>query len=156
MWDIDPEDRKGSFVRWQSITIGQLTIAINVFLGFAGAALAFGANLLVKESLPFSGWPRWLLLGSMAVLLLSLGLGGWCAVNRLRDFRATTRVARKREAGAPDSEIKPLRDLYLRLGKRSWAIFWWQLDTFFAGVLLMIASVAGQEWSRAGVPPMTL
>src|SRR5436190_1965344 len=114
----------GSFVRWQAVTIGQLTTAINIVLGFAGAALAFGANLLVKETFALSGCPRWLFLGSLAVLLTSMGLGCWCTVNRLRDFRATTEAARKRELGASEAELKPLRDLYERLGKSTWTIFW--------------------------------
>src|SRR5262249_24510391 len=62
-----------------------------------------------------------------AALLVSMALGGWCTVNRLRDFRATTQAARKRELGLSDAEIKPLHDLYNRLGDQTWTIFWWQL-----------------------------
>jgi hypothetical protein len=156
LWKIDPEERKGSFVRWQAITIAQLTTALNVVLGLAGATLAFGANLLVRDSFALTGWPRWLFLGSLTLLLVSVGLGSWCTVNRLRDFRATARAARKRETGAPEAEITPLRDLYLRLGGRTWAIFWWQLGTFFGGAVLMVAGLAAYEWTRCSIPPPAL
>ncbi len=156
MWKTDPEERKGSFVRWQAITIGQLTTAINIILGFAGATLAFGTNLLTKESFQPIGWTGWLFLGSLAVLLLSMGLGVWCVINRLRDFRATTRVARKRETGAPEAEIEPLRALYVRLGSRTWAIFWWQIGTFLVGVALMVVSLSASAWNKLCSAPLAL
>ncbi len=142
------EKRAGSFVRWQGITIAQLTFAINVILGFSGAALAFGANLLIREEFQPVGWARCAFVGSLVALLLSIGLGVWCVVNRLRDFRATTQAARKREAGASPEDIEPLRTLYTRLGRRTWVLFWWQIGTFLVGVCLVVASVTIAMWSK--------
>ena len=45
-------------------------------------------------------------------LLASVGFGIWCVINRLRDFRATTKVARMREKGKSDEEMQPYRALY--------------------------------------------
>jgi hypothetical protein len=148
LWTTNPEERTGSFVRWQAITIGQLTIAINVILGFAGATLAFGANLLIKEPSHLTGWVASLYLASLAVLLVSMGVGVWCVINRLRDFRATMRAARKRETGASDAAIEPLRKLYLRLGTKTWTLFWWQIGTFLVGVALMVVSLGVLAWAR--------
>jgi len=44
------EEPIGSFVRWQAITIAQLTFAINIVLGFTGASLAFGVPLLYSRA----------------------------------------------------------------------------------------------------------
>jgi len=76
-------------------------------------------------------------------LLASIGLGIWCVVNRLRDFRATKEVARKREKGATDSELQPLRDLSDRLGSKTWWLFWWQIGMFGAGIVLTVVGIAG-------------
>lgn len=91
------EEPIGSFVRWQAITIAQLTFAINIVLGFTGASLAFGVPLLVDGRLPSYTWARYVFAFSLVVLLISMALGVWCVVNRLRHFRTTAQVARKRE-----------------------------------------------------------
>src|SRR3989344_1899197 len=100
-----------SFVRWQGITISQLSYAVNLILGLAVAALGFVITLLLnKEFIPVS-WMKCTFSVALLSLLASIGLGIWCVVNRLRDFRATKEVARKREKGATDSELQPLRYL---------------------------------------------
>ena len=76
-------------------------------------------------------------------LLLSLGLGIWCVINRLRDFRETRGIAKDREKlereKVPESEINARLALRRsetdKLGKRSWRIFWWQIGTFAFGVI---------------------
>lgn len=149
----DRNERSGSFVRWQAIFIAQLTFAVNITLGLAGASLAFGANLVIKEGFQPSGWTVWMFPGSLAVLLVSMGLGVWCVISRLLDFRTTMEAARRRETGAPEAEIKPLRDRYVRLGNQTWRLFWCQIATFVVGVFLMVSSVIGAVWSRAVLPP---
>lgn len=142
------DERAGSFVRWQSITIAQLTFAVNVIWGFSGAALAFGVNLLIREEFQPVGWARCAFVGSLVVLVLSIGLGLWCVVNRLLDFRATTQAARKRETGARPEDIELLRTSYTRLGKRTWVLFWWQIGTFSLGICLVVVSVSLSMWGK--------
>lgn len=79
----------------------------------------------------------------MVALVLSAGVGLFGVVNRLRDFRATTETARKREDGASDLELQPLRTLTKNLGERTWLLFWWQVSAFGMGVLLLVIAVAG-------------
>ena len=119
------EEPKGSFVRWQSITIAQLTYSVNLILGLAVAALGFQVALLLNEQFHPLGWQKCAFGASIFTLLLSIGLGIWCVINRLRDFRATTTAARLREKGRPDDEIQPYRDLYQKLGETTWGLFWW-------------------------------
>lgn len=77
----------------------------------------------------------------MFLLVLSVALGIWCVINRLRDFRATTKAARMREKGKPNEDIKPYRDLYKKLGEKTWVLFWWQVGTFGVGILFTILGV---------------
>jgi hypothetical protein len=135
------EEQKESFIRWQTITISQLTYAVNLILGLSVATLAFQITLLLNKDFCPVSWQKITFPIALILLLLSVALGLWCVINRLRDFRATTKVARKRENGATDEELKLLRKVYDKLGKNTWLIFWWQISTFGVGVLLTIISV---------------
>jgi len=145
---VNKENPKGSFVRWQSITIAQLTYAVNLTLGFAVATLAFQVTLLLDEKFLPVSWQKCGFSLSIILLLASVALGIWCVINRLRDFRATMQVARKREQGASESELQPLRDIFSAIGKKTWAIFWWQIGTFGIGVLLTVITVGASVASK--------
>ncbi len=136
-------DPKGSFVRWQSIAIAQITYAVHVILGLSVAALAFQITILLNNQFAPVSWQKCAFSVSLLALLVSAALGIWCVINRLRDFRATAKVARMREEGKPNAEMDPLRALYKKLGERTWGIFWWQIGTFAAGILLMVFAISG-------------
>lgn len=141
-------DPTGSFTRWQSITIAQLTYCVNLILGLAVAALGFQTTLLLSDKFVPIGWQKCAFGTSMIILLASIGLGIWCIINRLRDFRATTNAARLRENGGPESEMQTYRALYNKLGPRTWWLFWWQIGTFGAGIaatMLALLPVLGQK-----------
>lgn len=135
------DDPKGSFIRWQSITIAQLTYAVNLVLGFAVAALGFQVSILLNEKFIPISWHKCAFSLSLLLLLASVGLGIFCVINRLRDFRATTKVARMREDEKTEEEIQPHRSLYKKLGERTWVLFWWQIGTFGAGVCLLVLGI---------------
>lgn len=142
------EEPRGSFIRWQSITIAQLTYAVNLILGFSVATLAFQVTLLLnKEFIPVS-WQKCSFSISIMLLLASVALGVWCVINRLRDFRLTTKVARQREKGATEEELVPLRSIYRAIGRKTWGIFRWQVGTFSLGILLTVISVSGSVASK--------
>ncbi|MFP3873744.1 MAG: hypothetical protein ACLFV1_04745 [Thiohalophilus sp.] len=142
------EEPRGSFIRWQSITIAQLTYAVNLILGFSVATLAFQVTLLLnKEFVPVS-WQKCSFSISILLLLASVALGVWCVINRLRGFRQTTKVARKREKGTAEAELEPLRNIYRAIDRKTWGIFWWQVGTFSLGVLLTVIAVGGSVASK--------
>lgn len=132
---------KNSFVRWQSTTITQLTYSVNLILGLSVAALGFQVTLLLNKDFQPMGCQKCSFGFSILMLLLAIGLGILCVINRLRDFRATTEAARLQEAEKPEEEIQPYRDLYEKLGKRTWSLFWWQIGTFGAGIIFTIIAL---------------
>lgn len=140
----DKPAAKESFIRWQAVTIAQLSYSINLILTFTVAALGFGASLLLKEQFQPDSRPLNLLLLSLALLVIAGGLGVWCTITRLRDFRATTKITRLRtkEGHDADADLTNLRALTSRLGSRTWGIFWWQIGVFSAGILFLVLSVA--------------
>ena len=135
------DDPKGSFIRWQAITIAQLTYSVNLILSFSVAALAFQVSILLNERFIPEALQKCMFSISLILLIVATGLGIWCVINRLRDFRATMKVARMREEGKSDEEMQPYRMLYKRLGKRTWLLFWWQIGAFGVGVLLLAVSI---------------
>lgn len=136
------ENESGSFVRWQGITLTQLGYAVNLILGLAVAALGFLVSLLLKVDFIPVSWQKCAFFLALVSLLASVGFGMWVVVNRLRDFRVTKDIARRREKNKKDKKLPTLRDFSERLGKRTWWLFWWQIGTFGVGVLVLVVGVA--------------
>lgn len=134
---------KGSFVRWQSTTIAQLTYAVNLVLGFSVAALAFQISILLSKEFNPVSWQKFVFFISLLALMVSVGFGIWCVINRLLDFRTTAIVALMRERKKAEAELEPHRVLSEKLGKRTWGIFYWQIGTFGVGVALLTLGIAG-------------
>src|ERR1700730_13138167 len=112
---------EGRFTRWQSITIAQLGYAINLILSFSVASLGFALSL-AKDTTQLAGncWAKHLLLFSIFLILLSIGAGLWCVINRLRDFRKTEGIARDKERGElPPCEYARRKAETDELGRRS-------------------------------------
>ncbi len=131
-----------SFIRWQAITIAQLSYAINLILTFSVAALGFVVSLLLNEKFNPVSWQSCVFFLSLILLLASGAFGIWCTINRLRDFRATTKITKLRDKKGKESEVQNLRSLTKDLGNKTWGIFWWQIGTFSAGIFLLVLSVA--------------
>jgi len=145
---MDKSDPQGSFVCWQQIRIDQHTYAINLFLTFAVAALGFQVTLFLDgkyDSL------LCLPLLSLAALLISVGIGIWVVINRLRDFRLTASIVRRREErqnepgssynSAQDKELEHDRAKSRRMGDLTWCLFWWQIGTFATSMILVVAGI---------------
>jgi hypothetical protein len=139
------------FVRWQGIAIAQLGYAVNLILALATATLGFVVSLLKdKEFIP-SCWSKCFIVLSSLCLLVSMGLGVWCVINRLLDFRNTKDNARDRETmrtvhseGREELQRKreKRQDETDKLRRRTWTLLWWQMRTFGIGVLALVIAVA--------------
>lgn len=130
-----------SAVRWQQLTISQLSYAINLILILSTGSIGFSVNLLnwEKFSLSCSSKPFFDIGG--AILFLSTGFSIWATINRLRDFRLTAKIARDRDKGVSEEEINKLRSESDKLGACTWKLFRWQISLFFIGFLLIAISV---------------
>jgi len=139
---IDPKE---SFVRWQSATRKHFTVTSSVVLGLATGLLAFVSEHFLLDAPP----PNWyvLLTGLIAVLSLgtSIGLALWCSINRLRDFRATAQIARKRAEG--EAVLVADRRETTALGEFSWQLYTWQLILFGIGAVASVAALLGRALS---------
>jgi hypothetical protein len=143
---------EGSFIRWQATTIDQFGRALRFFLALAGASLAF-AVAVVKDYHP-TCWSKPFMLASIALLMLSMLLGLWCVINRLRDFRITQNIVRDRERWRSenigrvdkiekeeiDRELGARRAEVKRLGEISWWLLCCQIGSFGLGVIFLISA----------------
>ena len=72
---MSSEYPEGSFIRWQSVTIGQLTYATNLIFGLVVAALGFQFSLLLngKFGYAYASFQFVAATASIFVLLVSIG-----------------------------------------------------------------------------------
>ena len=132
------------FIRWQSVTREHFTLTSSVVLGLATGLLAFFAERFLTGQRPCLCV---LLLGAVATLSLvfSITLALWCSINRLRDFRMTAQIARKRNK----DETVPTEDVLETkvLGEFSWQLFRWQLVLFGVGAIASAIALLAKTWS---------
>jgi hypothetical protein len=133
---VKSKTNREGFVRWQGITITQFGYLANLILGFATASLGFSLTLLGNKDFVPPGYGKYLFLISLIAFMLSIFVGVWCAINRLRDFRKTKQIARDREA-LSDAELTRKRNEVDRLGECTWRLFKFQIVTFGVGVFTL-------------------
>ncbi len=141
---------KESFVRWQAITIAQFGYAINLLLGFAVALLAFAFTEIKDSTQNPSSCEKIAFDLSLLLLLASAVSGTACVINRLRDFRKTTHIARDREQWQRDGvggreiddRLDDRRCAVKMLGNITWVLFYLEAGTFLAGVIVFMIVLA--------------
>lgn len=104
-------DSEGSFVRWQSRRIEQFGVVTNLLLGLATGVLALEMPIAFGEKPP-SGAQGAVVGTSVALLFGSVAVGLIVAWNRLKSFRLTAQIARRREqarAGQDRGSRRPSR-----------------------------------------------
>lgn len=127
------------FVRWQKVTIDQLSYSTNLILTLAVATLAYALEFSKNNDFitakPSQRCLGVLLLIGLLMLVLSVLLGLICTWNRLRDFRGTAQKAKD----SPDAPSKQELD---QMGERTWCLFRGQAWTFFLGVICVVIVIA--------------
>ena len=115
------EKKNDSFIRWQQLSIVERGKTINLFLGMSLATIGFVITQLTKIDFEFanSSSENLILVGSL-LLLLSVIFLIWLTLNRLKDFRESTRIASTKM-----NELNTELDIQrLRNRKRGTLTFW--------------------------------
>jgi hypothetical protein len=141
---MNETENRESFIRWQTVTRDHFSSVSNLILGLATGLLAF---LTTGFNPAISTCKCYFLIGTISMVLLaaSISLAVWCAITRLRDFRATAQIARTREKGKEVSD--DARQETRILGQRSWCLFWWQLVFFGFGSCGVTLTVIMKIWA---------
>lgn len=130
-------DKKEAFIRWQGITIRQLSFVNNLIIGLSTGLLAFQLNLVFSNEAISQIKGGLIFLCSILFVLISLGVGLLTAWNRLKDFRITEKIARNKQKGE-SGDIEDLRKQSDKLGKKTWILLKLQMAFFGVGALLLL------------------
>lgn len=103
-------EQSDSLLRWQGITRDQFTIATSVILGLAVTAIGYQATTLLDEKI---AQVSRLQFGSVLCLAISVAAGILLVINRLRDFRWTTRLVRLRNVAGKKDEVESLERVHV-------------------------------------------
>ena len=142
---------KNRFIKWQQLTISQLSFTNNLFLGYNLGFLSFFVS---QTGVLFCGnyWLFTLQIFSVLSLIISFITGIMTVLNRLRDFRLTKTLVKNRRLKFEDEhnivkhtdiesvKVSIILDKYLsdKLGKRTWSLLNWQIWTFVVGISIGI------------------
>jgi hypothetical protein len=135
-------NKKEPFIRWQGRSLDYLSYAINLILTLSIAGIGFEAKLLSEESFSPSGVAKSAFMSSLAFFILAGAVGFACIINRVKDFKDTAAIARKKSKDEYDPELEELRDLVGILGKKTRCYFNWQSVLFCIAVMLLIISLS--------------
>ncbi|WP_428622126.1 hypothetical protein [Sedimenticola sp.] len=126
------------FLRWQGRSLEYLSYAINLFLGLSIAATGFEMSLLKDPKFILVDWQKCIFFISILSLIIASGLGITCVLNRIKDFRDTTSIARKKSKDEYDDELNELREIVGIIGSRTRTLFSWQVWLFGIGAFLLV------------------
>ena len=135
-------EKKEPFIRWQGRSLDYLSYAINLILTLSIAGIGFEAKLLSEESFVPLGLAKTVFMLSIAAFLLAGAAGFACIISRIKDFKDTAAIARKKSKDEYDAELDDLRDLVGILGKSTRHYFNWQSALFCIAVMLLILSLS--------------
>ena len=130
-------DENTSFVRWQGRSIEQLGFVNNLLLGLATGLLAFETQLAFDDKVSLIAIEKYAATASIILVFLSLAIGCFVALNRLRSFHFTAKIARKRETDKREG-IEKLRTDVQDLDKNTWKFLKCQTISFALGGLLLL------------------
>ncbi|MBZ0305456.1 MAG: hypothetical protein K8I82_05250 [Anaerolineae bacterium] len=114
------------YVRWQNYRITQLSYAINLFLGFAVASLAYVINLKLEPN-AHNNIP----LETVIILFAFSALFGcFSTISRLLDYRHT--ASKIKDGGRFNAFMAKY------CGDVTWGCFWGQVAAYACGAYLFI------------------
>jgi len=130
------------FIRWQGRSLEYFSYSINLLLVFGVSTLGFGVNLLRDVSFSPSGYVKYLFAISLLSQVLSIAIGLACVLYRVKDFRDTTTIAKKKSQPEFNNELETLRELVGIIGSRTRLLFKWQVSSFSVGALILVGVLA--------------
>ncbi len=128
---ITQDDR---FQRWQKITLDQMGYALNLILTFALAGLGYWFALLKDRDFCPTPTARSMFLICLVALSICAIAGFASVLNRLRDFRMTTRRA-------GHDPLAPSLEEVRRIGRVTWWLLFFQIVTFGIGTLFLAVTL---------------
>jgi uncharacterized membrane protein YcjF (UPF0283 family) len=125
------KELKSPFIRWQGRTLVQMGYTINTLLIITTATIGFTVSYLLTE-LKTKDFHYYTILAGVGVLFFCAITTLWLIINRLKDFRHTTKKA-NREPTEVDT---------VKLGERTWCLFYSSVVLFVIGEIAIVIGFA--------------
>ncbi|MFA6414633.1 MAG: hypothetical protein WC217_02085 [Candidatus Paceibacterota bacterium] len=134
---MDKDDDR--FVRWQQLSISEMGKTISLFLGIAFATIGFVVSQLISADFIFRNyWDKFLFSFGSVVLLAHIVVSLILTLNRLKDFKLTTKVVRVKQNEKSTSAIADLREELEMISNKTRCLFGCSLWLFGIAELLII------------------
>lgn len=141
--------KKERVVRWDKYRIEYFTYTYNIFLGLN---LGFIGFFITQTGFEFKCPPLLALIQGLTIILLIISFftGTYAVLNRLKDFRQTSKLTKERkkifefrnrlrsnlDGEGIQSKIDELERVTRRHGNKTWRLLDWQIYTFVLGTTL--------------------
>ncbi len=146
------------FVRWQQLSLTQLSNTNNLILTFSIGFLSFAISK-TDFKLPANCCAVFLSVLGYLLLIASFFTGTMVTFNRLKDFRKTKDIVRHKQKrfetkyeiknhgdiATMDEEITRLESETKKIGDTTWYLLHWQLWTFFIGSAVTLVTLCMQN-----------
>lgn len=121
---------------------------INLLLTLAVGAIAYAVTLVKDRpyALPYPA--NWCFRAGFGLTVFSVALGIVASLTRLRDYRLTTRVARRRYDGKTDADLTSLRAAAAKYGGFTRRLATAQVIGFGLGILSFSAGLLLMNWDK--------
>lgn len=140
-------DKKSTYDKWESHRIAQLSFINNLVIGLSVALIGYLFNFIAPSNIIFNCFQKLLFWIGSSLSLFSIGIGIFVAINRLRDFRLTAKIARKREKNNQET-IQTDRNEAKIIGKKTWKGFIWQIVSFGISFLCISIILLIEYWDK--------
>ena len=118
--DEQREKYRARFSRWQMKTLEERGKFITLLLTLSLGTIAFVLNQIMKPEFSFkTSYLRVATFSGLVILLLCVIMGLLLSLNRLKDLRQTTHIAKERKDGKSEEEIKPFQEENDKVGKKT-------------------------------------
>ncbi len=125
------KETKDTYRFWQDKRINQLGTTNNLILTFSLGALYFILDLYKGIELKYC-IHNLIFIIALIALFISLLSAILLNLNRLKDYRETSQIVRKRD----NENVDDLRNDNKKTGEKTWSLLNWQLWSFFTGIAL--------------------
>jgi hypothetical protein len=138
-----------SFTEWQERTLILRTKSINIFLSITLATIGFIISKILDKEFEFRNCCAAVFLGlGASVLLINTIALLILMLNRLKGFRITTQIAKKRSDPQCTEQIDELRKQSLAIDNKTHCIFQTSVFLFLIGEVFTVIGFGIQIWPK--------
>ena len=140
-------NKKSTYDKWENHRIAQLSFINNLVIGLSVALIGYVFNFIEPSNIIFNCTQKFFIWIGTLLNIFSVAIGIFVAINRLKDFRLTAKIARDREKKNRET-IQADRNESKIIGKKTWNGFVWQIVAFGISFLCFAITILIENWNK--------